>query len=67
MLERLTATQAMLGFTAMMLVIAVIATLSPSLRRPPPFPDTAVDPARAEDTAGGPTAEGPPGGIASRS
>jgi MFS family permease len=67
MLERLTTTQAMLGFAAMMLAIAVVATLSPSLRRPPPFPDAAVDPARAEDAAGGPTAEGPPGGIASTS
>jgi Na+/melibiose symporter-like transporter len=66
-LERLTATHAMLGFSAMMLAIAAIATLSPSLRRPPPFPDEAVDPSRAAAAAGGPTAEGPPGGSASAS
>jgi hypothetical protein len=43
MLERLSASGAMLGFTAMMLAIAVLATLSPSLRHPPPFPDDVPD------------------------
>jgi Na+/melibiose symporter-like transporter len=63
-LERLTPTDAMLGFSAMMLAIAVVATFSPSLRSPPPFPRDAVDPAVAETAAGGPTSEGPPGGTA---
>jgi MFS family permease len=67
MLERLTPAHAILGLTAVMLAIAVVATSSPSLRRPPPFADQAVDPIRAEAAAGGPTAEGPSGGTATAS
>jgi MFS family permease len=65
LLQELGAASAMLAFASMMLAIAVVATLSPSLRHPPPFPADAPDAALAERSGGAPTAEGPTGGNAS--
>jgi hypothetical protein len=67
LLEHLSGGGAMLGFAAMMLITAVLGTLSPSIRGAPPFPEGEADPAAAEAAAGGPTAEGPPGGTATTS
>jgi hypothetical protein len=47
-----------------MLAIAAVATVSPSLRRPPPFPEDRLDRVVAEHAAPGPSAEGPIGGTA---
>lgn len=67
MLEHLSAADAMLGFTSMMLLIAVLGTMSPSLRHPPPFPEEAPDAALAESTAPAPDAAGPTGGTSGTS
>ncbi len=45
LLEQLGSGPAMLTFTWMMLAIAALGTLSPSLRRPPPFPEDVARPA----------------------
>jgi Na+/melibiose symporter-like transporter len=60
MLEHLSASNAMLGFTGIMAVIAVLGTMSPSLRHPPPFPSDAPDAALAETVAPRLDAAGPP-------
>jgi MFS family permease len=67
MLERFSTAQAMLGFTTMMLGIAILGTMSPSLRHPPPFPQDAPDPLVAETAAPGPDAAGPTGGASGTS
>lgn len=46
-LEQLDSAWAMMAFTSMMLAIATLGTLSPSLRHPPPFPENAADAAAA--------------------
>jgi MFS family permease len=67
MLQRLTPSAAMIGLASMMLATAIVATLSPSIRRAPPFPGDAPDRGPAERAGAGPTAEGPQGGTATAS
>jgi len=64
MLQHLSGGRAMGGFAAMMLATAAVATLSPSIRRAPPFPEDRADAAVAE-TADGAPAAGDPTAVAS--
>ncbi len=64
LLQGLGPTAATIAFAAMMIAIAAVATLSPSLRHSPPFPAEQPDPAIAQHAGDAPTAEGPTGGTA---
>jgi transmembrane secretion effector len=59
MLQHLSGGRAMGGLAAMMLATAAVATLSPSIRRAPPFPGDQANPAAGEALAGGPAGGGP--------